>query len=71
MSEKLIIKYFPENEFAKEPFYAPEDAAGLCLWGEGLYFKKQTLALVWISTWQFPKASMASFFHALVFLGVT
>ena len=31
MSEKLIIKYFPENEFAKEPFYAPEDAAGLCL----------------------------------------
>ena len=45
MSEKLIIKYFPENEFAKEPFYAPEGAAGLCLWGEGLYFQKQTLAM--------------------------
>ena len=28
MSEKLIIKYFPENEFAKEPFHASEDAAG-------------------------------------------
>ena len=28
MSEKLIIKYFPENEFLKEPFQATEDAAG-------------------------------------------
>ena len=28
MSEKLTIKYFPENEFAKEPFRASEDAAG-------------------------------------------
>ena len=28
MSEKLIFKYFPENEFAKEPFLASEDAAG-------------------------------------------
>ena len=28
MSEKLTIKYFPENELAKEPFPASEDAAG-------------------------------------------
>ena len=28
MSEKLTIKYFPEIEFAKEPFQASEDAAG-------------------------------------------
>ena len=28
MSEKLTFKYFPENEFAKEPFPASEDAAG-------------------------------------------
>ena len=28
MSEKLIFKYFPEHEFAKEPFPASEDAAG-------------------------------------------
>ena len=28
MSEKLIIKYFPEKELAKEPFHATEDAAG-------------------------------------------
>ena len=28
MSEKLTIKYFPENEFANEPFRASEDAAG-------------------------------------------
>ena len=27
MSEKLTIKYFPENESAKEPFRASEDAA--------------------------------------------
>ena len=27
MSEKLTIKYFPENEFAKKPFRASEDAA--------------------------------------------
>ena len=28
MSKKLTIKYFPNNEFAKEPFPASEDAAG-------------------------------------------
>ena len=28
MCEKLTIKYFPENEFAKEPYQASEDAAG-------------------------------------------
>ena len=28
MSEKLTIKYFPENEFTKEPLRASEDAAG-------------------------------------------
>ena len=61
MSEKLIIKYFPENEFVKEPFYAPEDAAGLCLQGEGLYFQQQTLELVWISKWQFPKLLWQAF----------
>ena len=28
MSKKLTIKYFPINEFAKDPFHASEDAAG-------------------------------------------
>ena len=28
MSEKLIIKYYANNEFAKVPFQASEDTAG-------------------------------------------
>ena len=28
MSKKLTIKYFPNNEFAREPFHASEDAIG-------------------------------------------
>ena len=28
MSKKLTIKCFPNNEFAKYPFHASEDAAG-------------------------------------------
>ena len=28
MSEKLTIRYFPENEFSKEPFQPSEDGAG-------------------------------------------
>ena len=28
MTEKLTIKLFPNNEFAKVPFQASEDAAG-------------------------------------------
>ena len=28
MSEYITVKYFPESEFAKEPYQATEDAAG-------------------------------------------
>ena len=28
MNDKLTIKYFPENDFVKEPYHASEEAAG-------------------------------------------
>ena len=41
MSKKLTIKYFLNNEFAKQPFHGSEDAAGYDL----LAADSQTLLL--------------------------
>ena len=69
MSEYITVKYFPEKEFAKEPYQATEDAAGYDL----LPAETKTLLLNSVDTialdlrWAIPIVSMENFFHILVF----
>ena len=69
MSEKLIIKYFPENEFSKEPFQASEDAAGYDVFASGarILLPKTCVCIPLHFKMAIPKVSMVNFFHVLVF----
>ena len=69
MNEKLIIKYFPENEFSKEPFQASEDAAGYDMFASGArtLLPKTCVCIPLDLKMAIPIVSMVNFFHVLVF----
>lgn len=73
MSENLIIKYFPANEFTKEPFQATEDATDSDVFASEAktILPKTVVVFFWTSRWQFQKVSMAKIFRPLVFLDIT
>ena len=70
-SEKLIVKYFAENEFFKVPYQASEDAAGCDLYAAETLtlFPENNGCISLVGRFAIPKSFMESFSKIWSFKG--
>ena len=69
MSKQIVVKYFQESEFAKEPCQSTEGSAGYDLYGvETKTFLPNSADTVSIELrWAIPSGFLARYFRVLVF----